>query len=487
MTRLPHASICCLLVAVVPLLAGCQAPSFYHISSRDSLPGTLNFEVYHYDEGVARRITTTDFIEEHPVYSPTNGRIYFSGYAPDSPAGIERQIFAYHVATGTLTQITSPSPGYESNSHVYVAPDERSLFVTSHRSDHTSVIRRIGLDGADLGVVIDQGAHVGHSPPATTPDGPMLYFSSDADGDYDVYRLSLNGAGAVPVNLTQNNGIYDSGAAPSEDGSRVAFTRQDPSNPCVTQIFVMNHDGGGATQVTTGPSGFKWAFGWHDGKILYATNESGSQEIRAIAPDGSGEETLVASSGDDMHLLPDALCGFPGPEPELEGTPLTGPPGTSVALTLSGDTSSFVKYHWKFGDGAQAETTAPTTTHVYAAPGSYKVSVTTEDQCGPPPNKRVFDLPLVKIEDGERTPWDFDDDGEPDLIETDRGLGYDVGGNFVEVRAEGYAVIQRADGFDVKLDTDGDGTTDEVLRLRDKNGDGDFGEPGEVERGTHRH
>jgi hypothetical protein len=76
--------------------------------------------------------------------------------------------------------------------------------------------------------------------------------------------------------------------------------------------------------------------------------------------------------------------------------------------------------------------------------------------------------------------WDFDRDGQDDLVTTDKGLGYDVGGNFVEVEAKGWMVIQLQDGFDLHLDTDGDGEPDSTYQLRDLNGDGDFGESGEV-------
>ncbi|MBC8001495.1 MAG: hypothetical protein H7X97_02810, partial [Opitutaceae bacterium] len=76
--------------------------------------------------------------------------------------------------------------------------------------------------------------------------------------------------------------------------------------------------------------------------------------------------------------------------------------------------------------------------------------------------------------------WDFDGDGNDDLVRTPDGLGYDVGGgDFVEIAAGNWMIEPVAGGFDVMV-IDGAGVVVKTYHLRDLNNDGDFSEAGEV-------
>ena len=50
--------------------------------------------------------------------------------------------------------------------------------------------------------------------------------------------------------------------------------------------------------------------------------------------------------------------------------------------TTSSDDGTITSYDWSFGDGQTAKTTTPTTTHVYAAPGSYTATLKVTDDKG---------------------------------------------------------------------------------------------------------
>lgn len=77
--------------------------------------------------------------------------------------------------------------------------------------------------------------------------------------------------------------------------------------------------------------------------------------------------------------------------------------------------------------------------------------------------------------------WNVDGDGDHDLVETATGLAYDAGGGAsITLPAIGWTVFTVPRGLDLYVDTDGDPHPDERYQLRDLNGDGDFGESGEV-------
>lgn len=370
-----------LWIAVVCALAGPSgAQDFHFISTRDSAAGELNFELYRYQGGAETRLSFTPVLEEHPQLAVTKNLIFF---AAPGPQGVD-EIHVQPLGGGPITQLTvdGDEDPFEGNHHPFLAPDQNSLFITTHRHDGSEIIRRISISGNPIATVVDHGAGVllGHSPTAVTPAGAKLYYASDTDGDFEIYRSDLDGSNEEQLT---SNGLFDSGVAVSPDGTRYAFSRQDPVDSCVTNIFVANHDGTGVTQVTTAALGQKWPFEW-DGinTILYASNETGDQRIYSINAAGTGKTTLVNSAGEDMHLLPDPTCGFNMPEIDVAG-PESEAVGASAAF--SADTApNLVAYDWDWGDSTSTPGGTDSESHVYTAAGSYQVAVVAKDSCTPP-------------------------------------------------------------------------------------------------------
>jgi PKD repeat protein len=83
-------------------------------------------------------------------------------------------------------------------------------------------------------------------------------------------------------------------------------------------------------------------------------------------------------SAAELAIVPDQA-----PIASFTATPV--PTGSPTGFDASGSTavsSPITKYAWSFGDGTVATTTGPTTTHTYAAAGSYIVTLTLTDQAG---------------------------------------------------------------------------------------------------------
>lgn len=136
--------------------------------------------------------------------------------------------------------------------------------------------------------------------------------------------------------------------------------------------------------------GYHWDFG--DGQTADTTTGSTSH---SYAADGSYDVsvTVTDDDGDSASAGPCpvtvAAPVIEPPDPPVNVAPTVTCPtmsvdGLSVTFSASGvdPDGSIVGYHWVFGDGQTADTATGSTSHTYAADGSYPVSVTVTDDDG---------------------------------------------------------------------------------------------------------
>jgi Tol biopolymer transport system component len=126
---------------------------------------------------------------------------------------------------------------------------------------------------------------------------------------------TMNGDGSQLTRLTDAEGVWDSEPAWSPDGSRIAFTRNDPQT-LHHELWIMNADGSG--QRAIGMQGFqsKWS---PDGSLfLYTSNKSGNWEIYTCRIDGSNELQLTRT-------------------PETEATAIWSPQNGQIVFSTNRD------------------------------------------------------------------------------------------------------------------------------------------------------
>ena len=98
-----------------------------------------------------------------------------------------------------------------------------------------------------------------------SPDGSRIAFSSPGIGDVpgvstNVFTVRPDGTGLVKLTHNRGGKINNGLNSWSPDGKQIAFV----SNRTGTyEIYVMNADGSGITQVTRGPESHRAAWGRH--------------------------------------------------------------------------------------------------------------------------------------------------------------------------------------------------------------------------------
>jgi len=134
--------------------------------------------------------------------------------------------------------------------------------------------------------------------PVWSPDGTQIAFTSDRDGNNEIYVMNADGTGVVRLTNEPGN---DAQPAWSPDGTKLLFiSNRDDNN----EVWVMNADGTGATQLTStaSPVTHKNPTWKPDGsRIAYTSNkdtvpsDGRLDEIYLANPDGTGEVRLTTT------------------------------------------------------------------------------------------------------------------------------------------------------------------------------------------------
>ena len=136
--------------------------------------------------------------------------------------------------------------------------------------------------------------------PSWSPDGTKIAFETYRDGNGEIYVMDADGTGQT--NLT-NNPAWDGWPSWSPDGTKIAFETDrntimaplstDPKfmPPHNREIYVMNADGTGQTNLTNNPASDGWPSWSPDGtKIAFHRTPANGLHLEGIAPQITLEE-----------------------------------------------------------------------------------------------------------------------------------------------------------------------------------------------------
>ena len=224
-----------------------------------------------------------------------DGRTTCSFYTPDGKSIV-------YASTHLGGRDCPPVPGRE-NGYVWPVYDAYDIF-------------KINVDGTGLTRLTTTP---GYDAEATIAKDGRIVFTSVRDGDMDIYSMNLDGA---DVRRLTNLPGPDGGPFFSADGTKIVFRGRHPQpgaeltdyftllkkemwKPSGLDVYVMNRDGSGLTQVTKNVGGANWApFFSPDGKkVIFASNmkdpRGGNFDLYLVNVDGSGLEQVTFDSAFD--------------------------------------------------------------------------------------------------------------------------------------------------------------------------------------------
>jgi Ca2+-binding RTX toxin-like protein len=112
---------------------------------------------------------------------------------------------------------------------------------------------------------------------AFSPDGRKIVFASDrGTGFYDIYVMDANGGNPVRITFATSGTTENFGPDWSPDGQRIAFMSERDGGNNDREVFTMNPDGSGQTQLTTNSVQDRAPKFSPDGKLIIWSQELGT-------------------------------------------------------------------------------------------------------------------------------------------------------------------------------------------------------------------
>jgi uncharacterized repeat protein (TIGR01451 family) len=259
--------------------------------------------------GEANITNSPEADEFEPAWSPDGSRLVFVGNSESEFT----DLFTLTTDGASPTRLTNtPELGEEAPAW---SPDRTKIVFIGEIREGESQIYVINADGSNQ-VQLTNIPSVEHHAPAWSPDGTKIIFTRD---DEDIYVMNADGSNVTrltDVDSNDGDNTFSFAADPvySPDGSQIAFELSQVSSnnftsTFVTNIFVMNADGSNQRNITNDspqPTSSFVAFSgeptWSpDGaKIGYSSNTGDSSQIFAINLDGTGRTQITTrmSNGD---------------------------------------------------------------------------------------------------------------------------------------------------------------------------------------------
>lgn len=224
-------------------------------------------------------------------------------------AGVRRLTYS----DGTPIPPGGPFPGYlphgvANEYNASYSPDGTKIAFVSDRTGWPNLFLMPANGNDPVQLTSVEGCAV--QVPTWSPDGRMLYWEDNCDGDFEIYRGNLvyqedRGyflrASLENVQKLTDNTTDDRFPRVSPDGLSVTFTAYRDGN---AEIYLMNDDGSSQRRLTNNGGEDEAATWSADGQTLaFASNRDGDYEIYTIDLDGNNVRQLTNNTAQDRWPL----------------------------------------------------------------------------------------------------------------------------------------------------------------------------------------
>jgi WD40 repeat protein len=307
--------------AQTPTPPGVRNGRIAFLSTRGAPDGGAQ-DIYTVDPGTGdvSRVTRLYITSGTISWSPVGTRLVFD---QGHEGGSELDIIGQDgTGLSTLTKFHSPQGASWS-------PDGRTIaFYTEDGK-----IYAIELDQEQPVQLTHPGPNCSDLYPSWSPDGSRIAFVESCGGDVETYSLMVmhaDGGGSTPI---ADVGSFSSSSSWSPDGTKIVFSKNQ-------NIVMVGSDGQNPRYITrTGwDSNPVWA---PDGtKIAFDRVSNNNSEIYIMNPDGTGQTNITNDPSDDFYpsWQPIPVVSPAPPTPTSEPSPTPSPlPANCDASQVTGD------------------------------------------------------------------------------------------------------------------------------------------------------
>ena len=275
--------------------SGPELPAGTIAYSTNRATGSFDTEIHVLDlrTGTDMRLTTSQGPDESPAYSPNGQRIAFSS----GRDGENFRIFTMSADGSDVRQLTDDhgtSPAW--------SPDGSTIVFASRSPDgvSSSAIHLMNADGSNrrlLPVPVKAARGTRWS-----PDGQRIAFvdgtnPGGSDNRWQVHTVAVDGTDSRRLSGPTDNDVY---VDYSPDGRSLVITS------CFTtcRLFVVNADGTGRRQLTSGSPG-EFTRAWSsDGQRIAFARGSGPGSVHLFVIDADGSNLRQLTTGTETSVQP---------------------------------------------------------------------------------------------------------------------------------------------------------------------------------------
>ncbi len=268
---------------VLRVLTGAKGPFTGKIAYVSKVSGNKEIFIMDYDGHNPQRLTNNGSINLYPDFAPSGKELIYTSYKKGNPDLYRRELF-----TGQEARVSSRSG---LNAMGVFSPDGNKIALVLSK-DGNSEIYQIGRDGKEAVRLTNN--HAIDVSPAWSPDGSRVAFVSDRMGKPQIFVMDANGGN---LRRLTTNGAYNVTPRWSPKGDRIVYARKEGG----FQIYAINPDGSGDTQLTSAGSNEHPRYSPDGRFIVFSSTRDGGEGLYLMRADGSGQTRISPDRALNTH------------------------------------------------------------------------------------------------------------------------------------------------------------------------------------------